>query len=210
VVGYEVYNLLDYEKDKRINLYDDRGSEPFFIDLADMSDFAHRLETLIASGELSYERSGKNPDISSMFMLNKFSQDFDAMIFFKLDESQKVHSVFVATKNDVNGENRTFTYSVGYYVQESSRGSGKCKELVNTSIEEIESFLSNNGPNYNVGSDDSFKYVLESVVSLDNKPSNKIAFSLLHDGSPVVQAKEYRSQEESNIYRLELENRSVC
>ena len=202
--------MLDYEKDKRINLYDDRGSEPFFNDLANMSDFAYRLETLIASGDLSYERSDKNPDISSIVMLNEFNQDFDAMIFFKLDESEKIHSVFVVTKNDINGENRTFTYSVGYYVQESSRGSGKCKELVNISIEEIESFLSNNGPNYDIGADDSFNYVLESVVSIENEPSNKIASSLLHDGSPVVKAKEYRSQEESNVYRLELENRSVC
>ncbi|USD42640.1 hypothetical protein J4N42_18570 [Vibrio sp. SCSIO 43135] len=175
-----------------------------------MSDFAYRLETLIASGNLSYERSDKNPDISSIVMLNEFNQDFDAMIFFKLDESEKIHSVFVVTKNDINGENRTFTYSVGYYVQESSRGSGKCKELVNISIEELESFLSNNGPNYDIGADDSFNYVLESVVSIENEPSNKIASSLLHDGSPVVKAKEYRSQEESNVYRLELENRSVC
>ncbi|MHA7229487.1 hypothetical protein CGJ57_23940 [Vibrio parahaemolyticus] len=202
--------LLDFKSDKRLNLYDDRVPDVFFNDLSDMDVFARKLEQKITLGEVSSDISSQNPDTQIACMVNEFEGWFDSIILFKLDDAGAISSLVVATKNRIEVNTDKFVYSVGYYVHPSKRNQGLCQATLKDSIPEISKFLSENGPNFQFGPDSNFKYVLESIVSTTNSPSNKVAATYLHDGGEVSLVKEGRTGDDSNVYTMELENQFVC
>ncbi len=195
--------MIDYINCKCVNLYNDQHQDLFVNDLSNMEGVLADFEVKIKSRDLQYEQLS-NSNVHWLFLVNELDRFVDAIAFFELDDAFSLVALIVYTRNAINSEQNEFIYSVGYCVPEKYRGKGIAGRLVVESMLKLRSFLDSVGPNLDIGPDNSFKYTLESVVAQKNEPSNRLAKKVLHSGGNVVVAKERRSQEMSNVYKISI------
>lgn len=195
--------MISFVYDKFLNYYTDESGCDFFRDLSDMAKAHHEFESLITSSQLRYAKWCSNEDVFFLCMANEFERFFDALAFFTMTDSGLVSAVVVLTKNRIIG-NTEFIYSVGYYVAEENRAKGLATGIIKQAVAGTKRFFCEHGPHVELGPSSDYRFMLESVVSKDNAPSNKLALRHLHGDGDVSFGSEYRTNVSSNIYRLRL------
>jgi hypothetical protein len=195
---------MGYSFSKYVNFYNDQYEELFVNDLSNMEKVLADFEEKIKYHHLQHEKLNDDSSIYKLVLVNESDRFVDAIAFFEFDDAFSLVGLVVCTRNARDSKQNEFVYSVGYCVKEKYRGNGVADRLVAESILGLKSFWGSSGPNLDIGPDNSFKYTLESVVAQKNEPSNRLAKKLLHSGGDVVVAKEYRSQEISNVYRMSI------
>lgn len=191
--------------DHCLNYYQEGHSENLFHDLSDMEEFHRHFQEKVASGHLRFIHIQSTDNLFIVCIADALQRFFDSIVFFTMPEPTSVTALIVLTKNRII-DNDKFVYSVGYHVRKELRGQRIASGMVKQAKVHARIFFDKFGPHYDLGPDDTYRYILESVVTVDNEASNRLASKLLCSEELVATGDEHRTKKRSNVYRLFMEH----